>query len=314
MSAKGKAIEIADESAGARARTVEVHGRSVSFVEAGSGPVLLLIHGMAGTSANWESVIEPLALNRTVIAPDFPGHGSSAPGGGDYSLGGLASGLRDLLLTLGHDRVTLVGHSLGGGVAMQFTYQFPEMVERLVLVSSGGLGPDVSPILRAAALPGADLFITATAGVGHWAGSALGRGLGWVGLRPNADVAEVARGYATLRDADRRKAFLATLRSVVGTEGQRVAALDRLYLAEALPLLIVWGEEDPIIPVEHAEAAHRALPQSHLEIFEGVGHVPQLERPGKFVAVLERFLNETEPAEFDRDEWVGRFKASAAAS
>jgi pimeloyl-ACP methyl ester carboxylesterase len=294
----------------AKARTLEVHGRAVSFVEAGEGPVLLLVHGMAGTSANWGSVIDPLALNRTVIAPDFPGHGASEPGPGDYSLGGLASGLRDLLLALGHERATLVGHSLGGGVAMQFTYQFPEMVERLVLVSSGGLGPDVSPILRAAALPGADLFITATAGVGQKAGSALGRCLGLLGLRPNADVAEVARGYATLSDRERRRAFLATLRSVVGTEGQRVAALDRLYLAEALPLLIVWGGNDPIIPVAHGEAAHRALPNSRLEVFEGVGHVPQLERPGRFVAVLERFLAETEPAEFDRDEWRARFRAS----
>ena len=115
---------------------------------------------MAGTAENWQSVIEPLALRNSVIAPDFPGHGLSAPGGGDYSLGSLASGLRDLMLTLGHERATLVGHSLGGGVALQFTYQFPEMVERLVLVSSGGLGPDVSPVLRAAALPGADLFIS----------------------------------------------------------------------------------------------------------------------------------------------------------
>ncbi|HEX5982869.1 MAG TPA: alpha/beta fold hydrolase, partial [Solirubrobacterales bacterium] len=163
--------------ADARPRTVEVHGRSMNFIEAGSGPVLLLIHGMAGTCANWESVIEPLAINHTVIAPDFPGHGSSAPGAGDYSLGSLASALRDLMLTLGHERATLVGHSLGGGVAMQFTYQFPEMVERLVLVSSGGLGPDVSPILRAAALPGAELFISATAGVGTRLGSAIGRGL-----------------------------------------------------------------------------------------------------------------------------------------
>lgn len=299
-------------AAEARHRTVEVHGRSVSFIEAGSGPVLLLIHGMAGTCANWESVVEPLAMKHTVIAPDFPGHGSSAPGGGDYSLGGLAGGLRDLLLTLGHERATLVGHSLGGGVAMQFTYQFPEMVERLALVSSGGLGPDVSPVLRAAALPGADLFISATAGVGAKAGSVLGRGLGAIGLRPSADVAEVARGYATLSDPERRKAFLATLRSVVGTEGQRVAALDRLYLAEALPLLIVWGEKDPIIPVEHALETHSQLPTSQLEVFEDTGHVPQLERPGRFIAVLERFLAETEPAEFDRDEWRARFKATGA--
>lgn len=294
----------------ARPRTVEVHGRPVNFIEAGSGPVLLLIHGMAGTCDNWEAVIEPLAINRTVIAPDFPGHGASAPGGGDYSLGSLASGLRDLLLALGHERATLVGHSLGGGVALQFTYQFPEMVERLTLVSSGGLGPDVSPVLRAAALPGAELFISATAGVGSRIGSVVGRGLGLIGLRPSTDLAEVTRGYATLTDPDRRKAFVATLRSVVGTQGQRVAALDKLYLAEALPLLIVWGENDPIIPVDHAREAHAQLPSSHLEIFEHTGHVPQLERPGRFIAVLERFLAETDPAEFDRDEWRARFKAA----
>ena len=294
----------------ARPRTVDVHGHPINFIEAGSGPVLLLIHGMAGTCANWEAVIEPLAINHTVIAPDFPGHGASAPGGGDYSLGSLASGLRDLLLTLGHDRATLVGHSLGGGVALQFTYQFPEMVERLALVSSGGLGPDVSPILRAAALPGAELFISATAGVGSRVGSVLGRGLGLVGLRPNTDLAEVTRGYATLTDPARRKAFVATLRSVVGTQGQRVAALDKLYLAETLPLLIVWGEKDPIIPVAHAHEAHAQLPSSRLEIFEDTGHVPQLERPGRFIATLERFIAETEPAEFDRDEWVARFKAA----
>jgi pimeloyl-ACP methyl ester carboxylesterase len=287
-----------------------VHGRSVSYVEAGSGPLLLLIHGMAGTAENWHSVIEPLALGHTVIAPDFPGHGMSEPGGGDYSLGSLASGLRDLLLTLGHESATLVGHSLGGGVALQFTYQFPEMVERLVLVSSGGLGPDVSPVLRAAALPGADLFLSITAGPAQIAGALVGRGLGMLGLRPSADVAEVARGYASLSDPERRKAFLATLRSVVGTEGQRVAALDRLYLADALPLLILWGDSDPIIPVEHAEEAHRQLPNSHLEIFEGVGHVPQLESPGSFIAALERFLAATEPAKFDRDEWRAHFKTA----
>ncbi len=292
------------------AKTASVHGREVGYLEAGSGPLLLLIHGMAGTAENWSKVIEPLGLRHTVIAADFPGHGSSEPGGGDYSLGSLASGLRDLLLTLGHDRATLVGHSLGGGVALQFTYQFPELVERLALVSSGGLGPDVSPILRAASLPGADLFISATAGIGQRAGSALNQGLGMLGVRPSADLAEVARGYASLSNRERRKAFLATLRAVVGTEGQRVAALDRLYLAEALPLLIVWGDRDPIIPVQHARDAHRELPSSRLEIFKGVGHLPQIEEPGRFIAVLERFLAETEPAEFDRDEWRARFSSA----
>src|ERR1700760_4119964 len=147
-------------------QTVSVHGRSVSYLKAGDGPLLLLVHGMAGTARNWDAVIEPLALHNTVVAPDFPGHGESEPGGGDYSLGSLASGLRDLMIALGHERATLVGHSLGGGVALQFAYQFPEMVERLVLVSSGGLGPEVGAILRAAALPGANLFLRATAAPG----------------------------------------------------------------------------------------------------------------------------------------------------
>src|SRR5208282_3466360 len=158
-------------------RAVSLHGRPVTYVQAGSGPVLLLIHGMAGTYESWQAVIEPLARRHTVLAADLPGHGASAPGGGDYSLGALAAGLRDLLIGLGHERATLVGHSLGGGIAMQFSYQFPEIVERLVLVSSGGLGRQVSPVLRAAALPGADLFIAATAGPGRAAGSAVARGL-----------------------------------------------------------------------------------------------------------------------------------------
>src|SRR5271167_1115316 len=255
-------------------KTVMLHGRSVTFAEAGSGPVLLLIHGMAGTYENWQEVIEPLARAHTVVAPDLPGHGTSAPGGGDYSLGALAAGLRDLLITLGHHRATLVGHSLGGGVAMQFAYQFPEITERLVLVSSGGLGSEVSPVLRAAALPGADLFIAATAGPGRIAGSAVARGLAAVGLRPHADVAEVARGYASLSDPDRRGAFLATLRAVVGTGGHRVHAGDRLYLAQGVPVLIIWGERDPMIPAHHGEGAHQAIPGSRLEIFDGVGHLP----------------------------------------
>ena len=288
-----------------------MHGRSVSYLEAGEGPVLLLVHGIAGTCENWREVIEPLAHRHTVIAPDLPGHGASEAGAGDYSIGALASGLRDLLLALGHERATVVGHSLGGGVAMQLAYQYPEMVERLVLVSSGGLGPEVSPVLRAAALPGADLFISVTAGAGRRAGSVLGRGLSAVGLRPSADVAEVARGYASLDDPARRAAFLDTLRAVVGTRGQRVDASDRLYLAEAVPVLIVWGARDSIIPVRHGEDAVAAIPGARLEIFEDVGHLPQLEAPGRFIAVLERFLRETEPADFDREQWVRRFRPAA---
>ena len=292
-------------------KQLALHGRTVTYAQEGRGPVLLLIHGMAGTYENWREVIRPLARHHTVIAPDLPGHGTSEPGGGDYSLGSLAAGLRDLLIALGHERATLVGHSLGGGIAMQFAYQFPELTERLVLVSSGGLGPEVSPVLRAAALPGADMFIAATAGPGQAAGSMLARGLAAVGLRPNADVAEVARGYASLADPTRRGAFLATLRAVVGTSGQRVHAGDRLYLAEGVPVLIIWGERDSMIPAHHGERAHEAIVGSVLEIFDGVGHLPQLEAPARFVAALDRFLAETEPAHRDPAEWRARLAAAS---
>jgi len=275
----------------------------MTYAQAGEGPVLLLIHGMGGNYENWAGVIEPLARKHTVIAPDLPGHGESAPGGGDYSLGALAASLRDLLVALGHERATLVGHSLGGGIAMQFAYQFPEMVERMVLVSSGGLGPEVSPVLRAAALPGADMFISTTAGIGQRVGSTVGRGLSAIGLRPNADVTEVLRGYGTLVDPDRRAAFLATVRAVIGVGGQRIHAGDRLYLAQAVPVLIVWGARDPIIPAHHGEDAHRRIPDSKLVIFDDVGHLPQVEVPLQFVVALEEFLAEAKPASFDRENW-----------
>lgn len=294
-------------------KTAMLHGRSVSYTETGAGPVLLLIHGMGGSYENWREVVGPLARHHMVIAPDLPGHGSSAPGAGDYSLGALAACLRDLLLALGHERATLVGHSLGGGIAMQLAYQFPEITERLVLVSSGGLGPEVSAVLRAAALPGANLFIAATAKPGRWAGTVIGRGLGAVGLRPNADVAEVAQGYASLCDRDRRAAFLATLRSVINSGGQLVDGRDRLYLAAGVPVLIVWGARDPVIPARHGERAHEAIPGSRLEIFDDVGHLPQLEAPARFVAVLEQFIEQTEPAPFDPRAWRARILSNTDA-
>jgi pimeloyl-ACP methyl ester carboxylesterase len=243
------------------ARTISVHGHPLAYAEAGSGPVLLLVHGIARDRETWREVIEPLAAHHTVIAPDLPGHGLSAPAGGDYSVGGLAAVLRDLLLTLGHQRATLIGHSLGGGVAMQFAYLFPEMTERLALVSSGGLGPEVSPVLRAAALPGAAPFIATTAPLA----AALLRLLDRFGpgLRaPGTDFEEIARGYASLADPGRRAAFLATLRTAIGLRGQRVSATARLYLAAALPVLIVWGAEDRLIPPRHGAEGGAARQQA----------------------------------------------------
>jgi pimeloyl-ACP methyl ester carboxylesterase len=295
-------------------RTAMLHGRPVTYAQAGSGPVLLLVHGMGGGYENWREVIGPLARNYTVVAPDLPGHGASAPSSGDYSVGALAVGLRDLLLALGHEHATLVGHSLGGGIAMQLAYQFPELAERLVLVSSGGLGPEVSLVLRAAALPGSELWITASARTASWLGPAVGRGLAAVRFRPSPATVDVARGYASLADSARRTAFLATLRSVINVGGQRIDASDRLYLTAGMPTLIVWGQRDSIIPVSHGERAHAAIIGSRLEIFDGVGHIPHLEAPGRFVAVLERFLEQTEPARFDEREWRARFQTITSES
>lgn len=279
---------------------VVLHGHRVSYRSAGSGPVVVLVHGITSTSATWANVLPYLAERFTVIAPDLLGHGASAKPRGDYSLGAYASGVRDLLVALGHERATFVGHSLGGGVAMQLAYQFPEYCERLVLVSSGGLGRDISPLLRAASVPGSELVLPLLVNdqvLG--AGRVLGRLLGRIGLRVHTDVGEVLRGHASLSDGEARAAFLHTLRTIVDPRGQRVDASDRLYLAEAIPFLIIWGERDPIIPVEHGQAADRLVPGSRLEVFADAGHFPHLDDPLRFVRVLTDFMDTTEPARLD---------------
>jgi pimeloyl-ACP methyl ester carboxylesterase len=291
---------------------IVLHGHRVLFRSAGSGPVIVLVHGITSTSATWANVLPYLAEHFTVIAPDLLGHGESAKPRGDYSLGAYASGIRDLLIALGHDRATFVGHSLGGGVAMQLAYQFPEHCERLVLVSSGGLGREINPLLRAASLPGSELVLPLLVDARLLgAGRAVGRLLGRVGLRVHTDLEEVLRGHASLSDGEARAAFLHTLRTIVDAKGQRVDASDRLYLAQAIPFLIVWGERDPIIPAEHARAAHRLVPGSRLEIFPGAGHFPHLDDPLRFVRLLTEFVETTEPAAVQGDRWSELLRSGA---
>jgi pimeloyl-ACP methyl ester carboxylesterase len=283
---------------------LSLHGHRVAYREAGSGPVVVLIHGITSDSSIWRRVLPYLARHFTVIAPDLAGHGRSAKPKGDYSLGAHASGVRDLLVALGHDQATFVGHSLGGGIAMQLSYQFPERCERLVLVDSGGLGRDVSLLLRAATLPGSELVLPLLAAsrllsAGRLAGSMLGR----VGLRAGTDMEEMARGHATLGNSEARAAFVNTLRSVVEPGGQRIDASNRLYLARHLPLLLVWGEHDSLIPAAHGRTAHEQLPGSRLELFADSGHFPQLDEPERFLDVLVDFIDSTEPASMTADAW-----------
>jgi pimeloyl-ACP methyl ester carboxylesterase len=260
----------------------------------------VLIHGITSSADTWVPAMAGLAGKYTVIAPDLLGHGGSDKPRGDYSLGAYASSVRDLLSALGHDRVTIVGHSLGGGVAMQFGYQFPERTERLVLVSSGGLGREVSFLLRAAALPGAELVLPFL--VPGWLGGAI-NGAGWagnrMGVRLPLDVAEMVRGFLSLNDAGARAAFMHTIRSVMDPGGQRISGLDRLYLAASVPTLIVWGDRDPIIPVAHAYSAHASMPGSRLEVFKSSGHFPHRDDPLRFVHLLCEFLAASTPTNHD---------------
>jgi len=276
---------------------LSIDGDRVAYRAAGKGPVLLLVHGMAGSSTTWRYVMPTLSRRFTVVAPDLLGHGHSDKPRGEYSLGAHTDTLRDLLDALGHRRATFVGQSLGGGIAMQLAYQFPERCERLVLVNSGGLGQEVNLILRLLTSPGAEYVLPLVCtprlrDAGNLVASWLARG----GIRPTAASQEIWRSYASLTDADARQAFFRNLRAVIDLRGQAVSALRRLYRAAQLPTLLVWGAQDPFIPVSHAVAAHKAIPGSRLEIFDGVGHFPHCEAPERFVEVLVDFIASTNPA------------------
>jgi pimeloyl-ACP methyl ester carboxylesterase len=294
---------LAAESDPSQLHEVRIHGHRVAFRLAGSGPLVVLVHGITGNSAQWEPVMEMLRERYTVFAPDLLGHGESAKPRGDYSLGAYASGIRDLLIGLAADPATVVGHSLGGGIAMQLAYQFPERCGRLVLISSGGIGREVHPLLRAASLPGAEIVLPLlTHSRLLEAGAAVGHALGKIGLRAGPDIAEGARGYASLSDREARAAFLHTIRAVIDPKGQRVSAVDRLYLAEAMPSLIVWGENDPIIPNSHGEIAHTAMPGSRFELIPGAGHFSHVTHPIQLARLVSDFIETTDAAAIEAED------------
>jgi pimeloyl-ACP methyl ester carboxylesterase len=281
--------------------TITVHGRRAAYLRAGAGggqarPTIVLVHGIAGDGSEWAPVLDRLAEEYDVVAPDLAGHGGSTRLSGDHSIGAFATWLRDLVEALEIERATFVGHSLGGGVVMQFSYQFPEYVERMVLVSSGGLGREVSALIRAASLPFAERVLGLLGGAAHGVEPVLSR----VGLSPHTERGELLRRVAGLSDGDRRAAFVRAVRAIASPGGQRVNALDRLYLAEDIPTLIVWGGRDRIIPVHHAHATHDAVPGSTLVVFDEAGHFPHADDPDRFMAVLQDFIRSTEPASYDR--------------
>jgi pimeloyl-ACP methyl ester carboxylesterase len=283
---------------------IELHGHRVIYRVAGSGPPVVLIHGMVNSSRHWEEVALELADRYTVIAPDLLGHGDSAAVRGDYSLGAHAASIRDLLAVIGIDRATIVGHSLGGGVAMQFFYQFPQRVDRLVLVSSGGLGHEVSPLLRSAALPGVSGALALAAHPRLLdALYAAGKRMRARGSAKGAALQAIARALRPLEEPGARKAFVHTLRAVIDVHGQRVSARDRLYLLSSFPTLIVWGERDNTIPLAHGLEAHEAIPHSRFETLPNAAHFPHIEDPHALAAVLRDFIESTEPGLIEDADW-----------
>lgn len=286
-----------------------IHGYRRSFLMGGTGPAILFIHGIGDSAGTWSEVLDPLSHQFTVIAPDLLGHGRSEKPCGDYSIAAYANAMRDLMAVLGVDRVTVVGHSLGGGVAAQFAYQFPELCERLVLVSSGGVGQGVNPLLRLASLPGTELVLPALGlpGVRRLLGvgaSVLGR----LGVMPQEDLEGMVSALDRLPDVGARQALVRTLRAAVDWRGQCITMLDRAYLAEGLPVLLMWGRHDAVIPFGHALAAHQAMIGSQLEIFEEAGHFPHRSDPARFMNVLAGFVDGTPPAQYDPDLWRRRLR------
>ena len=270
---------------------VVLHGHELSYLDSGEGRVVLFIHGILGSQRQWPHLVDKMDDDHRVVVPDLFGHGESAKPTGDYSLSAHAATLRDLIDHLGIETVTLVGHSLGGGIAMQFFYLFPERVERLVLVGSGGLGREVNLLLRSATLPLAEqvLSVAASAPVLSRV-EAIGRGAQKLGWRPGSDIGAIWRGFTSLGDRESRKAFLATTRAVIDIGGQSISAHDHLEAVLPIPTLIVWGSKDRMIPAWHAIKAQRAVPDCQVELFEGAGHFPHLDDPDRFARVLRHFI------------------------
>ena len=291
-----------------------IHGHRRAFVKEGQGPALLLLHGLGCDHTTWAPVIQTLARRYTVIAPDLLGHGLSDKPRGDYSVGGYANGMRDLLTVLGIDKVTVVGHSFGGGVAMQFAYQFPERTERMILVAPGGMGPEVTRAIRAITLPGFNsvMGVVTLPGLRHLTTAYL-RALCATGLAATRDLDEVADIIDSFRDVKARTAIRHVVSAVVDWRGQIVTMADRAYLTAAMPMCVIWGTEDHVIPVRHAGHAAEMAPGCTVEVIANAGHFPHKDHPQRFVKIVNDFIRTTQPATYHRGRWRALLKAGRQA-
>jgi pimeloyl-ACP methyl ester carboxylesterase len=281
-----------------------IHGHERAFIKTGHGPALLLLHGLGCDHTTWLPVVAALSRRYTVIAPDLLGHGRSAKPRADYSLGGYANAMRDLLTVLGIDKVTVVGHSFGGGVAMQFAYQFPERTERMVLVAPGGLGPEVTRAIRAITLPGFHqlMGVVTLPGLRHLTTATM-RAFAASGLPRTRDLDEVAEIVDSFKDPRARAAIRHVVSAVVDWRGQIVTMVDRAYLTAAMPMCVIWGTEDSVIPVKHAGVASELAPGARVEVIADAGHFPHKDHPQRFVKLLDEFCRSHPSATYHRGRW-----------
>ena len=293
----------------AEVQYLTIHGHRRAYVKEGTGPALLLLHGLGCDHTTWQPVIQALSRHYTVIAPDLLGHGLSDKPRADYSVGGYANGMRDLLTVLGIDKVTVVGHSLGGGVAMQFAYQFPERTERMILVAPGGMGPEVTRVIRAITLPGfhTTMGVMTLPGLRHLTTSYL-RALAGTGMPMVRDLDEVAAIFDSFKDAKSREAIRHVVSAVVDWRGQIVTMADRAYLTAAMPMCVIWGTDDYVIPVRHAGNAAEMAPGCTVEVIADAGHFPHKDHPQRFVKLVNDFIRTTQPAAYHRGRWRALLK------
>lgn len=266
----------------ATATVAQLHGAQMAYRRwSGEGDPVVLVHGVGDSMRTWGEL--PVALasaGRAVIAVDLLGHGQSDRGNGDLSLGGQANALRDLFDHLQVTRAHMVGHSLGGGVCLQFAYQYSERVSSMTLIDSGGLGREVNTSLRAATLPGSRFVIHAITSPGVTDKlRALARGLDRAGLPQTGLTEHIVDTLSNLHEPERMAGFVDTLRTVIGLDGQRISALGHQVLIDPRRTLIVWGVRDVILPVTHGEHLHELLPGSSLLLVPAAGHSPHLDNP-----------------------------------
>ena len=269
-------------------RYVDIGNITMRYRVVGSGDPVILLHGIGGFLEYWDANIEALAQGQQVYALDMLGFGRSTKPPAAYTLAFLAQNVQAFAHALQLDRVSLVGLSLGGGVALQFARMFPSRVRKLVLVASAGLGRRIGASLRLATLPVLGELFTRPSPAG------TARAYRSIVADPRCiGDAWLNTAYQMALESGAQRTFLSALRASANVLGVRPHAykpivhdLPRI----TAPTLVVWGKQDPLVPAAYAHVAAQGLPHARLHLFHRCGHLPQLEYVDAFNQLVRTFL------------------------